>query len=46
MAALSLIAMACALPDRQIHSLAQSFEPGGVFTERQSRVRSSHRRNS
>ncbi len=38
-AALALIAVACALLDRQIHALAQSFEEGGGFTGRLYRVR-------
>jgi four helix bundle suffix protein len=42
-AALALIAVACALLDRQIHALAQSFEEGGGFTERLYRVRNSRR---
>ncbi|MBM3423794.1 MAG: hypothetical protein FJY09_11215 [Chlorobi bacterium] len=44
-AALTPIAVACALPDRQISALAQSFESEGGFTERLYRVRSSNRRN-
>jgi four helix bundle suffix protein len=42
-ATLALIAVACALLDRQIHALAQSFEEGGGFTERLYRVRSARR---
>jgi four helix bundle suffix protein len=42
-AALALIAVACALLDRQIRTLAQSFEEGGGFTERLYRVRSNRR---
>nr|WP_292004338.1 four helix bundle suffix domain-containing protein [Chlorobium sp.] len=37
--------MACTLLDRQIQSLARSFETGGGFTGRLYRVRSSHRGN-
>jgi four helix bundle suffix protein len=44
-AALVLIAVACSLLDRQIASLAKSFENEGGFTERLYRVRSDHRRN-
>jgi len=43
-AALALIAVACALLDRQIHALAESFEEGGGFTERLYRVRTARRR--
>ncbi|MBN1928750.1 MAG: four helix bundle protein [Chlorobiaceae bacterium] len=43
-AALALIAVACALLDRQIHALAQSFEEDGGFTERLFRVRTARRR--
>lgn len=43
-AALALIAVACALLDRQIHALAESFEQGGGFTERLYRVRTARRR--
>jgi four helix bundle suffix protein len=42
-AALALIAVACALLDRQIYALAQSFEEGGGFTERLYRVRTARR---
>ena len=42
-AALALIAVACALLDRQIHALAESFEESGGFTERLYRVRSARR---
>ena len=44
-AALVLIAVACSLLDRQIASLAKSFENEGGSTERLYRVRSDHRRN-
>jgi len=44
-AALTLISVACILLDRQIDSLAKTFESEGGFTERLYRVRSSHRRN-
>jgi four helix bundle suffix protein len=40
---LALISVTCALLDRQIHSLVQSFEEGGGFSERLYRVRSSRR---
>jgi len=43
-AALALIAVACALLDRQIHALAESFEQGGGFAERLYRVRTARRR--
>jgi four helix bundle suffix protein len=42
-AALTLIAVACGLLDRQIGSLATSFEKEGGFTERLYRVRTSRR---
>ena len=42
-AALALIAVACALLDRQIQALAESFEESGGFTERLYRVRSARR---
>lgn len=42
-AALALIAVTCALLDRQISTLAQTFEDGGGFTERLYRVRSARR---
>jgi four helix bundle suffix protein len=42
--ALALIAVACALLDRQIASLAAAFEREGGFTERLYRVRSQSRR--
>ncbi len=45
-AALVLIAVACSLLDRQVASLARSFEEEGGFTERLYRVRTAHRRNS
>lgn len=43
-AVLALIAVACALLDRQIHALAESFEECGGFTERLYRVRTARRR--
>ena len=42
--ALALISVACALLDRQIGSLAKTFEHEGGFTERLYRVRSQRRR--
>jgi four helix bundle suffix protein len=45
-AALVLITVACSLLDRQVASLAKSFEEEGGFTERMYRVRSTHRRNA
>jgi len=42
-AALVLLAVACSLLDRQLASLAKSFESEGGFTERLYRVRSSRR---
>jgi len=42
-AALALIAVACALLDRQIQALAESFEESGGFTERLYRLRSARR---
>lgn len=45
-AALVLIAVACALLDRQVASLAKSFEEEGGFTERLYRVRTARRRNT
>lgn len=45
-AALVLLAVACALLDRQVERLAQDFENEGGFTERLYRVRSEKRRNS
>lgn len=44
-AALVLLAVACALLDRQVERLAQDFENEGGFTERLYRVRSEKRRN-
>jgi four helix bundle suffix protein len=44
-AALTLISVACSLLDRQIDSLAKTFESEGGFTERLYRTRSSHKRN-
>ncbi len=43
--AVALIAVASALLDRQVRSLAQQFEQEGGFTERLYRVRSQQRRN-
>ena len=45
-AALTLLAVACYLLDRQVERLAQDFEKEGGFTERLYRVRSSRRRKS
>jgi four helix bundle suffix protein len=45
-AALTLIAVACSLLDRQIANLAQSFETEGGFTERLYRTRSARRRSN
>jgi four helix bundle suffix protein len=45
-AALVLIAVACSLLDRQVASLAKSFEEEGGFTERLYRVRTAHRRST
>lgn len=45
-AALVLLAVACALLDRQVDRLAQDFENEGGFTERLYRVRSEKRRGS
>jgi four helix bundle suffix protein len=45
-AALVLIAVACSLLDRQVASLARSFEEHGGFTERLYRVRTAHRRST
>jgi four helix bundle suffix protein len=45
-AALVLIAVACSLLDRQVASLARSFEEEGGFTERLYRVRTAHRRDA
>ncbi len=42
-AALALVAVACALLDRQIKAQAVAFEEEGGFTERLYRVRSAHR---
>jgi len=42
-AALTLLAVACALLDRQINALAAAFENGGGFTERLYRIRSARR---
>jgi four helix bundle suffix protein len=42
-AALTLLAVACALLDRQVERLAQDFENGGGFTERLYRVRTAKR---
>jgi len=44
-AALTLIAVACTLLDRQVNRLAEDFEKEGGFTERLYRVRSTKRRN-
>lgn len=44
-AALVLLAVACALLDRQVASLAADFESEGGFTERLYRVRTANRRN-
>jgi four helix bundle suffix protein len=44
-AALVLLAVACALLDRQVERLAQDFENEGGFTERRYKVRSEKRRN-
>ncbi|MBM4309756.1 MAG: four helix bundle protein [Deltaproteobacteria bacterium] len=44
--ALVLLAVACALLDRQLAALAQAFENQGGFTERLYRVRSQHRSTS
>jgi four helix bundle suffix protein len=44
-AALVLLAVACALLDRQVAALAAGFEKEGGFTERLYRVRTAHRRN-
>ncbi|WP_028324199.1 four helix bundle suffix domain-containing protein [Desulfatirhabdium butyrativorans] len=44
-AALTLLAVACALLDRQVERLAQDFENKGGFTERLFRVRTAKRRN-
>lgn len=44
-AALTLLAVACALLDRQVARLAADFETEGGFTERLYRVRSTNRRN-
>jgi four helix bundle suffix protein len=43
-AALVLIAVACSLIDRQVASLAETFEEEGGFTERLHRIRSARRR--
>ena len=43
-AALVLLAVACALLDRQVERLANDFENEGGFTERLYRVRTAHRR--
>ncbi len=43
-AALTLIAVACALPDRQIAAQAKAFEAEGGFTERMYRLRREKRR--
>lgn len=45
-AALVLLAVACALLDRQVASLAADFEKEGGFTERLYRVRTANRRNN
>jgi four helix bundle suffix protein len=45
-AALVLIAVACSLLDRQLASLAKSFEEEGGFTERLYRVRTAQRRST
>jgi four helix bundle suffix protein len=44
-AALTLIAVACSLLDRQVASQAKQFKDEGGFTERLYRVRSAHRSN-
>ena len=44
-AALVLLAVACALLDRQVERLARDFEDHGGFTERLYRIRSEKRRN-
>lgn len=44
-AALVLLAVACALLDRQVERLAQDFEDEGGFTERLYNVRTAKRRN-
>lgn len=44
--ALALTAVACALLDRQISTLAQAFESEGGFTERLYRVRTARRREA
>jgi four helix bundle suffix protein len=44
-AALVLLAVACALLDRQVERLAQDFENEGGFTERLYKVRAAKRRN-
>jgi len=42
---LVLLAVACALLDRQVARLAADFETAGGFTERMYRVRTNNRRN-
>ena len=42
-AVLVLLAVACALLDRQVKNLAEAFEDGGRFTERLYRVRKESR---
>lgn len=44
--ALTLLAVACALLDRQLRSLAEAFEAEGGFTERLYRVRTARRKAS
>jgi four helix bundle suffix protein len=43
---LTLLAVACALLDRQVERLAQDFENEGGFIERLYKVRAAKRRNS
>ena len=45
-AALALLAVACALLDRQVERLAQDFENNGGFTERLYRIRTAKQSNS
>ena len=44
-AALTLLAVACSLLDRQVEHLAQDFENNGGFTERLYRIRTAKQRN-
>ena len=44
-AVLTLLAVACALLDRQVARLAADFETAGGFTERLYRVRTTNRKN-